>query len=257
MQGWIKVHRKLLNSEVFRNEKLLKVFMYCLLKASHSDFQQVIGRQAVPVNPGQFVFGRKKAAQELEMHESTVRDYINLLKKQEIIDIKSTNKYSVITVVNWGLYQSENENPDNKNANKKTTERQQKDTYKNVKNDKEENIIAEIKDLRQQYSPEVQALIDQYWNAIKKTRKTNQISYSVIAKTMKLWNKFEKVIVHYALKKHLAAYDDEDHNEKYTLGIMRNTTTDQATDLLTKKESKFKRPEPQNNLTQFDLDNLY
>lgn len=138
MQGWIKVHRKLLTSEVFRNEKLLKIFMYCLLKATHTDHDFLVGKQIVSLSPGQFVFGRKKAAQELEMNESTVRDYMNVLKKQSIIDIKSTNKYSVITIVNWGFYQTDDEKPDSKHANKMTTEYQQNDTYKNVKNEKNE-----------------------------------------------------------------------------------------------------------------------
>ena len=37
MTGWIKLHRKLLDSPIFQNEKLFKVFAYCLMKASHKD----------------------------------------------------------------------------------------------------------------------------------------------------------------------------------------------------------------------------
>lgn len=143
MDGYVALHRKLLTSSIFQNEKLLKVFVYCLLKASHSERDQKVGRQTVHLLPGQFVFGRKKAALELEMKESTVRDYINLLKEDGTIDIKSTNKYSVITVVNWELYQTNNKNSDSKNASisdsKKTTEGQQINTNNNVKNVKNEN----------------------------------------------------------------------------------------------------------------------
>lgn len=136
MQGWVKLHRQLLGSGTFANEKLLKVWIYCLLKATHDEFEQIIGRQKVKLKPGQFVYGRKKAAAELDMTESTVRDYIELLSKNRNIEIKSTNKYSVISIVKWACFQEKDEVPDSKSASKRTAESQQKDTYKNGKNGK-------------------------------------------------------------------------------------------------------------------------
>ncbi|MEK4924138.1 DnaD domain protein [Cytobacillus sp. FSL R5-0569] len=147
MNGWIKLHRKLMTSNIFQNEKLLKVFIYCLLKATHSEHQQIVGKQIVDLKPGQFVFGRKKAALELNMKESTVRDYIKLLKTDSVIDITSTNKFSVVSIVNWEVYQKDLDVNDNKmttdrqqNDSKMTAEGQQNDTNKNVKNgNKEKN----------------------------------------------------------------------------------------------------------------------
>lgn len=106
---------------------------------------------------------------------------------------------------------------------------------RNIKEKYKENIIAEIQDLRLRYSPDIQSLIDQYWNMIKKTRKTNSISDNVILKTMQQWKKFDEVVIHHALKKHIEDYDDGEHDEKYTLGIIRNTTTEQAADMLNRK----------------------
>lgn len=109
------------------------------------------------------------------------------------------------------------------------------------KNKYKEKYIDEIKKMRSNYSPEVIQLIDQYWNVIKRTRKTNKISYSIIFKTMEKWQKFDEAVIHYALKKHINSYDDEEHDEKYTLGIMRNTTIEQAEDYLNKKEPLKKK----------------
>ncbi|WP_086097502.1 DnaD domain protein, partial [Staphylococcus aureus] len=145
MTGWIKLHRKLLDSPIFQNEKLFKVFAYCLMKASHKDHTQLVGRRVVELEKGQFVFGRKRASEELRLKESTVRDYIKLLENLGTIVVKSDNKFSVITVVNWAIYQSMEENSDSKNDNKSTTNQQQMDnksttnqqqinTNKNVKN---------------------------------------------------------------------------------------------------------------------------
>ena len=134
MQGWIKLHRQLLYSDTFKNDKLLKVWIYCLLKATHAECDCVVGRQTVKIKPGQFVFGRKKASTELDMPESTIRDYVELLVKSKNIDIKSTNKYSLITVIKWGDFQEKNETSDSKSDSKRTADGQQMDTYKNVKN---------------------------------------------------------------------------------------------------------------------------
>ncbi|UOQ95094.1 hypothetical protein MUO14_09260 [Halobacillus shinanisalinarum] len=138
MQGWVKLHRKILHSEIFENEKMLKIFIYCLTKSSHKETEKRVGRQKVQLEPGQFIFGRKKAATELNMNESTVRDYLKILEEDGVITIHSTNKYSVITVDNWAIYQSNEEDSDNKGTAKEQqkdstlpSEGPQKDTYKN------------------------------------------------------------------------------------------------------------------------------
>nr|WP_239540114.1 DnaD domain protein [Salimicrobium jeotgali] len=145
------MHRKILHSEIFENEKLLKVFIYCLTKASHKSTESRVGRQKVTLKPGQFIFGRKKAASELSMNESTVRDYIKILQEDSVISINTTNKYSVITVENWGIYQSNDEEHDNKiteNRHQKdsslTSKGQQKDTYKNERELKEVKNVKEF-----------------------------------------------------------------------------------------------------------------
>ncbi|WP_079529929.1 MULTISPECIES: DnaD domain-containing protein [Halobacillus] len=151
MQGWVKLHRKILHSEIFENEKMLKVFIYCLTKSCHKQTQSRIGRQKVKLEPGQFIFGRKKAASELNMKESTVRDYLEILQEDGVVTIQSTNKYSVITVDNWAIYQSNEEDYDNKSTPKKHQEdstlpsgEQQKDTYKNDQELKEVKNVKEF-----------------------------------------------------------------------------------------------------------------
>lgn len=262
MNGWIKLHRKILDSPVFAEPGMLKLWVYCLLKATHKSREVLLGQSVIKLEPGQFITGRNSLAKDYnsgikpknQVSESTLWRWLLLLENAGNLNIKKTNKYSIVTIGKWAFYQELEQEDISKMNSKRTTDEQQMNTNKNVKNEKEKNIIAEIKDLRQQYSSEIQAIIDDYWNAIKKTRKTNQISYSVILKTMNLWKKYDYVVVHYALKKHLDAYDDEEHNEKYTLGIMRNTTPEQAIDLLNKKQTQVQFEPKQNNLTQFDLD---
>ena len=112
MEGWIKLHRKILTSQIFKNEKLLKVWVWCLAKATHQEYEQLVGNQLVHLKRGQFIYGRKKASEELGMKESTVRNYMELLKNIQNLDIKPNNKFSVVSIVNWDLYQFEERKKD-------------------------------------------------------------------------------------------------------------------------------------------------
>ena len=116
-KSWIKLYRNLLYSPIFENEKGLKIWIWCLLKATHIDRNQLVGQQIVELKKGQFVFGRKKASEELKMTESVIYKYIKLLKKLEMISMESNNKFSVVTVKKWEDYQLE----DLKSNNKVTT----------------------------------------------------------------------------------------------------------------------------------------
>ncbi len=143
MAGWIKLHRKLKNSLVFDNPDLLKVWIWCLLKATHDDYIQMIGLQEVELEKGQFIFGRKVAANELKMSESKTYRLIKKLETMQNLNIKANNKYSIITIANWELYQSDSNNSEQQFEqqmnNKRTTNEQQMNTNKNIKNNKNIN----------------------------------------------------------------------------------------------------------------------
>ena len=128
--SYIKLFRKLLNSPIFENEKALKIWIWCLLKATHREREQLVGQQIVKLKKGEFVFGRKQASEELKMTESTIYKYIKLLENLQMISIKSNNKFSVVSIEKWEDYQIE----ELKSNNKVTTEEQQSNTNKNVKN---------------------------------------------------------------------------------------------------------------------------
>ena len=104
----------------------------------------MVGLQEVELQEGQFIFGRKKAAEELSMTESKVYRLVKKLESMGNIILESNNKWTVVTIANWELYQGiEIENEQQMN-NKRTTNEQQMNTnknVKNVKNDKEDIYI--------------------------------------------------------------------------------------------------------------------
>ena len=106
-----------MDSKIWDNPIGLKVWMWCLLKASHKEKKTMIGRTTTIIKPGQFIYGRAIAAEELRQSPSTVRNWMAYLNQDNYLDIKTTNKFSIITIKNWEEYQKK----DNKKDNKRTT----------------------------------------------------------------------------------------------------------------------------------------
>ena len=137
-KNWLKLNRSILTSSVFDNPRLLKVWIWCLCKASHKEHDQLVGMQVVHLKPGQFIYGRKAASEELKIPASTTNMYMKQLQKMRNLDIKANNKFSVVTVRNWRFYQGMDYKSKQQNRqqidNKLTTNEQQIDTNNNVKN---------------------------------------------------------------------------------------------------------------------------
>ncbi|MFH1049498.1 MAG: hypothetical protein V1779_01050 [bacterium] len=147
-QGWIMLHRSLLDSQAFSNPELLKVWLWCLLKASHrqrwASMKAGTGFTEVEIKQGQFISGRKTASDELAMTESSVNNRMKKLVDMGNISIKANNHYSIITICNWEKYQNisflseqQDEQADNNNS---TTTEQLFNTDNNVKNENNDKI---------------------------------------------------------------------------------------------------------------------
>ncbi len=128
MSDWIKVHRRLLSSDVWENPQTLKVWMWLLLKANFKDKQASIkvgtGFEDVLVKRGKVLFGRKSAAKELKMSESATYRSIKKLSSIGKITVKSNSHYSIITICKYEHYQSQKEDSEQHLNNNRTTSEQ-------------------------------------------------------------------------------------------------------------------------------------
>lgn len=111
MEGYIKLYRQLLSSSIFASQIGLKIWIWCLLKANFkTKFVSIkIGRgeSVVEVGRGSFIFGRFVAEDELNIDGSTIYKWIKKLDAEEMIRIKSSSHYSIITICNYDSYQQE------------------------------------------------------------------------------------------------------------------------------------------------------
>lgn len=148
MDGWLKLYRSILDSAVFQDAEVLKVWIWLLCNVSFEQHDTVCYGKVIHLKPGQIATGRKKIAQCTDFNENKVYRALTTLKSLGNIEIKSTNKYSIITVVNWDKYQDENvkrTSSEQQNNSRTTTEEQQANSkttqHKNGKNGKKEKNI--------------------------------------------------------------------------------------------------------------------
>ena len=112
LNGYIKLFRKLIRWGWYQDSVVKDLFLHCLICASYKDFEWM----GMELKAGQFITGRKKLAEELGFSEQQIRTAIKKLESTGEITSITTNRYSIITVVNWENYQGDSNEQPTENA---------------------------------------------------------------------------------------------------------------------------------------------
>jgi hypothetical protein len=147
--GWIKLHRKLLESQIYRNlnSKQRDIFIVCLLLANHQQNEWMWGSKIYKCEPGEFITSLKNLAQKCgkDVKVQSVRTSLLKLEEWHFLTNISTKTGRLIKILNWAKYQSIDEET-NKDTNRQLTKSQQRankelTTNKNDKNDKNDKNV--------------------------------------------------------------------------------------------------------------------
>ena len=133
MNGYVCTYRKILDWEWFKDSHTFHVFMFLILNANWTTAKW----KGVELQPGQLITSVNSICAGTGTTPRSVRTCLNRLISTNEITIKTTNKYSLITIANWALYQSDVEKTTNKTTSNLTNERQTND--KQTTTDKEYN----------------------------------------------------------------------------------------------------------------------
>jgi hypothetical protein len=147
-EGWIKLYRKFDEWEWFNISEMVHLFIYLLLNANHEDGEW----RGVAINRGQIITGLHKLNERTKISIRTLRTCLYRLRKTGEIDIQTTNKYSIITILNYESYQGNRQAIDKQPDKQSTSNRQ---TTDNKQEDKEGNN-------------EINISFDVFWNAYDK-----------------------------------------------------------------------------------------
>jgi len=99
--GWIKIHRSIIEWEWYPDPVVRSVFIHLLLQAAHEPRRW----KGIVINRGEVVTSRTILAEELGFSESQIRTALSKLQITGEITSKATNKYRLVKLNNYDEYQ--------------------------------------------------------------------------------------------------------------------------------------------------------
>lgn len=147
MEGWIKLHRKMLNWEWMDEPNMVALFLHCLLKANYEDKLY----KGELVRRGEFVTSLSKLSEETGLTVRQARTALDrLISTQSVTKWISPKNRTIIRVIEYDKYQS-----DTSCDKQMTSERQEtRQLSKNIRN-KEDSIYIYNAHAREENEPRV------------------------------------------------------------------------------------------------------
>lgn len=145
MEGYIKLHRKLLENPISSKPNYLSIWLYLLLKANHKDNEIIWNKEKTIIKRGQFIGSIFEISKQFSLSTGTVTYVLNYLKAERMIERLSNKRFTLFTILNYDSYQTEvertseikmktNEKQNETNNNDKKEKNDKKDTSKEVSN---------------------------------------------------------------------------------------------------------------------------
>ena len=158
---WIKLHTGLLDWEWHDMPEMISLWIHLLMAANYEDKKW----RGMVIPRGSFVTSLSSLTDITGISTRTLRTCLQRLKNTGEIEVKVTNKYSLITINKYDSYQVRNSDADNQDDTQLTSNRQATDKqltttleYKNIR-DIKENILSK---------DNIQKKVEQVEKAVKK-----------------------------------------------------------------------------------------
>lgn len=157
--GWIKLHRSMLDWEWYTDINVCRLFTHMLLKANHKDKNW----RGILIKRGQTLTSLNTLESETGLSKSQIRTAIKKLISTREIAQQSHSQHTVFTIKNYDSYQdddTQNSKPVTRESHTNDTRMTSNNNDKNEKNKK--NTLAEskipVKELVEIYNQECTAL---------------------------------------------------------------------------------------------------
>lgn len=152
MEGWIKIHRSLLDWEWYSDTNCVRLCLHFLLKANYQSKKW----KGITVGRGQLVTSRGQLSEETGLSEMQIRTALDKLDNCGFITKSGTRKYTIITVCNYDSYQQGQDGYDNgyqptdnqQITNNQPTDNQQITTTKEYKKERIEEYTHTLVDTK-------------------------------------------------------------------------------------------------------------
>ena len=134
MEPWIKLYRKFKDWEWYGDVVVTGVFIHLLLSANWKPKKW----KGITIDTGELVTSIATLADELNISVQQTRTALDRLQSSKVINKQTTNKYTLIKVLNYCKYQgseiSSNKQINNQTTNEQQTNNKQTTTPKEIEN---------------------------------------------------------------------------------------------------------------------------
>lgn len=109
VQGWIRLHRKLMDNKLWTEEKFSKgqAWVDMLLMANHKDTKILFDGRWREVKRGSIITSIVKLADRWKWNRKTVTAFLDLLESDGMIERESTHKSTQLIILNYEKYQAQ------------------------------------------------------------------------------------------------------------------------------------------------------
>ena len=209
--GFIVLHRSILSWEWYDDVNTTRVFIHCLLKANHTPRKW----HGHLIERGQFVTSLAKLAKETRLSVQQVRTAIEHLKSTQELTQKATQRFTIITITNYALYQDV-KNPTNTQNNQQSTNYQQTNntlptTNNNYNN--EINIIVDEDNTRVREENFSEKKIEEIYQELK--QQYSEESATTNALRLKVYREYNKNLT----TQQIGTYFDEFYETQIAAGL--------------------------------------
>lgn len=139
-KGYIKIYRQLQDCWIWDSDERhnrRSAWIDLLMLANHADKKILFDNKVITIQRGQYLTSIRKLAERWKWAKSTVTTFLNLLESDNMIKRESDSKRTLITIVNYEVFQ---EKQSDAKTDNRTECRTDSGTNKNEKNDKEDYI---------------------------------------------------------------------------------------------------------------------
>lgn len=210
MVGHIKLHRTLLGWEWYDDLPVRVTFIHFLLKANWKEGNI----RGVIVKRGQLITGTEKTPKEIGISKQQFRTAINKLKSTGEITTKSTNKYTLVDIVNYEIYQKKKSEATIKSTTESTQEQHENNTQNNTSsttskegnNTRKKEVKFIFKNKLIDFGFKKQLVED--WLKVRKLKKTanTETAYNRFIKQINLLESDKNEILEFIIEKSWAGF---------------------------------------------------
>lgn len=150
MTGWISLHRTIENHWLYEENRKFSKFeawIDILLMVNHTDKKVTLGNELINVKRGERITSLRKLSERWNWSITKVDSFLRLLESDSMIELKKDTKKTLISVVNYDIYQNLEIKKRHGKDGEKTQKRIEKETEKNQKENKKKQTIMSNNDL--------------------------------------------------------------------------------------------------------------